>query len=910
MPIPKGLLSDLGISFLYRHETLQRGYEYATRAFLDLYLEPGDVFIDVGAHWGIFSLQAATRYPGSVKVLAIEPHPLNVKWLKRWVGHNELDSTIEVVAAAVGAKPGRALLRPNTTMGHQFLAVTSETNAEKRTTVPIITLDQEWAKRPAIVDRRVVMKIDVEGSEPDVIAGATSLLSSGKVAAIIWENGRSYRSGIGRRRMLQLVAQLEGLGYAHYRFEDEQRPEGLVPFHPDSPYGNVIALSDALSRDRGFPAPTRINLSTGHLTRFEISSGLGRLLAAPAGGSSGNPAKNEAPPKPAVEPAGTEVVSDTTPAVPGSERTTKTPKATPLHGRNAEADASSPMREAQDARSSAIDVVSPSESRSAPAGSAIFFAQEAYALDGERLMGRHSAGHGFLNAFARFAAVDALWGFVRGSKAAKEFEQFVKPLRPELPIHTILPNTVSRLSEVGCLFFPGPLLGQLAWERRMAGAASWSLCGVTHTLATHRVMDGITDLLVAPIEPWDAIVCTSTGARDVVSTLFSSQAEWLAERLHAKARPLPRLPVIPLGVDCDAYEVSDAERASARKALAIGPDEIAVLFFGRLSFQSKAHPFAMYRALAEAARGHKVVLIEAGVFGDATNQRAFAEARRAACPNVRYRYVDGQDAKACRKAWLAATIFCSLSDNIQETFGLTPIEAMAAGLPVVVADWDGYKDTVRDGIDGFRVPTATPGAGAGQEFALRHAVGVDSYDHYVGYVGQFTAVDVEAASRAFATLFADPELRRRMGAAGRQRAREIYDWKRIVAAYQVLWGELAEQRKRADPATEATRRWPARMDPYALFTSFPSRILNAETRVARGIVGSDELAKYRRLVMVKFARHVLPSEELVERVIASVPKDGEIKLGALADSAAVQDRAAAVRTIAWLAKMGALKIMS
>jgi glycosyltransferase involved in cell wall biosynthesis len=33
---------------------------------------------------------------------------------------------------------------------------------------------------------------------------------------------------------------------------------------------------------------------------------------------------------------------------------------------------------------------------------------------------------------------------------------------------------------------------------------------------------------------------------------------------------------------------------------------------------------------------------------------------------------------------------------------------MAAGIPVVVSDWDGYKDTVRDGVDGFRIPTFKP----------------------------------------------------------------------------------------------------------------------------------------------------------------------------------------------------------
>ena len=48
----------------------------------------------------------------------------------------------------------------------------------------------------------------------------------------------------------------------------------------------------------------------------------------------------------------------------------------------------------------------------------------------------------------------------------------------------------------------------------------------------------------------------------------------------------------------------------------------------------------------------------------------------------------------------------SLVDNPQETFGLAVAEAMAAGVPLVVSDWNGYRDLVRDGIDGFRVPTS------------------------------------------------------------------------------------------------------------------------------------------------------------------------------------------------------------
>jgi len=101
---------------------------------------------------------------------------------------------------------------------------------------------------------------------------------------------------------------------------------------------------------------------------------------------------------------------------------------------------------------------------------------------------------------------------------------------------------------------------------------------------------------------------------------------------------------------------------------------------------------------------------------------------------------------------------------------------------VEVSDWDGYRDTVRDGVDGFRIPTVIPQAGLGTDLAWRHAVEIDTYDMYCGHTCMMVAVDVQATAQAFTRLLESPDLRRRMGEAGRQRAREVYDWAAIIPA--------------------------------------------------------------------------------------------------------------------------------
>ncbi len=152
---------------------------------------------------------------------------------------------------------------------------------------------------------------------------------------------------------------------------------------------------------------------------------------------------------------------------------------------------------------------------------AIHFEPEAYQVTHGRPMGRHFAGHGFLSAFARHSSQDTVTGYVRDAKLGQSFCDFIKEFRPGSSPDFILASDPGRLRQVGCLFTPSPINTAQTWQRELHGAGSWSLCGVNHTLSSARAMDGLTSLLTAAVQPWDAIICTSTASRAVIETLFS-----------------------------------------------------------------------------------------------------------------------------------------------------------------------------------------------------------------------------------------------------------------------------------------------------------------------------------------------------------------------------------------------------
>jgi glycosyltransferase involved in cell wall biosynthesis len=436
-------------------------------------------------------------------------------------------------------------------------------------------------------------------------------------------------------------------------------------------------------------------------------------------------------------------------------------------------------------------------------------------------------------------------------------------------------------------------------------------------------MDALAALLTAPVQPWDALICTSMAVKDNVARLLQAQADYLKSRLGITKMVIPQFPVIPLGIHTGDFVFSAEQRSTARSALGVSADALVVLFMGRLSFHAKAHPLAMYQALESAKRttGKEIVLVECGWHANEFIAKAFEDAARLACPSVRVVTLDGRKSSERQTAWAGADVFCSLSDNIQETFGIAPIEAMAAGLPVVVSDWDGSKDTVRDGVDGFRIPTSMPKVGLAGDLALRHALEVDTYDLYCGYTSSLVSVDIQATASAFERLFDSAELRHRMGDAARRRARETYDWKVVIRQYEALWARLSEIRcVQSSDLESLAYPWPTRADPFYGFASYPTSALTPQTHLA--LVDPDvetaanRLRSYQALAMVKFAQIVWPTQtELMSVLNAAVASAADLVPGHKSGNELVQDihearRPHVFRSLSWLVKLGILRIVT
>jgi FkbM family methyltransferase len=138
-----------------------------TEMFLKI-IKEGDIFYDIGAHFGFYSLIASQIIGDKGKIYAFEPHPYNLKILRKHIELNNITNVV-IISAAVSDRPGKAKFAYGTGTGTGHLSEKGDIEVD---TVSIDDLIQKKEILPPSI-----IKIDVEGAEILVLKGAWNTIT-------------------------------------------------------------------------------------------------------------------------------------------------------------------------------------------------------------------------------------------------------------------------------------------------------------------------------------------------------------------------------------------------------------------------------------------------------------------------------------------------------------------------------------------------------------------------------------------------------------------------------------------------------------------------------------------------------------------------------------------------------------
>lgn len=206
------------------------------------YLQEGDVFIDIGAHIGYFTVTSAAKVGESGQVHAFEPTPRTYEKLTENVEINAFGN-VKCNNIGLSDEPGTLVL--NTHPENEAYNSIGKIDKEGVVSVQIetVTLD-DYAERLGLVGKIAFIKIDVEGWETFVFKGATKVLSAEEAPVMMLEFSYANQEAAGSscRELANLLTQF---GYAFYLYDSQKQKLEKFTLTDDyrSSY-NLFAIKD------------------------------------------------------------------------------------------------------------------------------------------------------------------------------------------------------------------------------------------------------------------------------------------------------------------------------------------------------------------------------------------------------------------------------------------------------------------------------------------------------------------------------------------------------------------------------------------------------------------------------------------------------------------------------------------
>jgi FkbM family methyltransferase len=178
--------------------------------FMNL-VEEGATIVDVGANFGIYACHAGLYAGAEGRVFAFEPIPETHQLLVGNVQANGLADRCKCFCAAVGSQPGEAVFHIMADSVFSGLHNTGRSKLARTISTEVIALDSHPLLRE--VDKIELMKIDVEGAEAGVFAGAHELFLRSPDVIVMFEFSYKNMDDETRAALLTELEWLEGHGF-------------------------------------------------------------------------------------------------------------------------------------------------------------------------------------------------------------------------------------------------------------------------------------------------------------------------------------------------------------------------------------------------------------------------------------------------------------------------------------------------------------------------------------------------------------------------------------------------------------------------------------------------------------------------------------------------------------------------
>lgn len=223
-------------------------HEFAEMSFLLHFLQPDELFLDVGANVGSYTILASKVI--GVKVKAVEPIAETFDHLMDNINLNQVNSIVQAENIALGATD--SLLTMTADQDTTNHTVSDSDKVGETVIVPVKRMDDLVGEEiPTLI------KIDVEGYETEVLKGGQRTLASPDCKAVILElNGSGNRYGFNEMELHQSMIQY---GYSPYEYHPFERK--LITLGSNkSGEGNTLYLRDMVTAQHRIKNAPRVNV--------------------------------------------------------------------------------------------------------------------------------------------------------------------------------------------------------------------------------------------------------------------------------------------------------------------------------------------------------------------------------------------------------------------------------------------------------------------------------------------------------------------------------------------------------------------------------------------------------------------------------------------------------------------------